>query len=111
MTFSFKDLFNDLFSLIIKLVLLVSSIMVVYNVIAYEVLQLEPTYINTYKCNDYDSKGELIKLSDTEMEEGIEKATQKSIKEQRNEIKFAYAFSISAFVICLPILFIMRKED
>jgi len=111
MKFSFKDLFNDLFSLIIKLVLLVSSIMVVYNVIAYEVLQLEPTYINTYDCKDYDSKGELIKLSDSEMEECIEKATQKAIKETRNEIKYEYAWSVSAFIICLPILFIMRKED
>ena len=107
-----KNTFTGLFVLVVNLVLLFSSITVVYNLLAYEVLELGPRYVDTWRCDEpRDIKGELVSKSKAEREECLNEALAKAQSDLDREIKHDYAWSLSALIIGLPLLWMFRKKD
>ena len=58
----FKDLFQDLFVLVLSITIFFSSINLVYNVISHEILELPPRDINYYQCENsrYPDENKII---------------------------------------------------
>ena len=107
-----KDFFQNFFILVLSITMFFSSINLVYNFIAHEILELPPTDIGYYECENprYPDENTRI-LTPQEISECEERQFKQAEERLETSVKYEYAWALSALLIGLPILFYIKRKD
>lgn len=105
----FKDITKSLLTLILTLVILFSSVTLVYTFLKVEVFNLGPNYVDYYRCEQIAPES---KIQQTEMElvKCKEQVEIESEKRTKNEAKKTYLYTIVMLLFATPLYFLNRKN-
>lgn len=108
----FKDLFQDLFVLVLSITVFFSSVNLAYNLISHELLELPPRNIDYYQCENSRYSDEFaIILTPQEISECEERQFKRATERLETDVKYEYAWSLSALLIGLPILYYIKRKN
>ncbi|MBT5346488.1 hypothetical protein HOJ01_01290 [bacterium] len=108
----FKDLFQDLFVLVLSVTVFFSSVNLAYNLISHELLELPPRNVDYYQCENsrYPDENTRI-LTPQEISECEEREFKQASERLETDVKYEYAWALSALLIGLPVLFYIKRKN
>lgn len=104
----FKDFTKSLLTLILSLVILFSSVTLVYTFLKVDVFNLGPDYIDYYRCEDVypESEKTMLEIDRTKCKEEVSLEAQ---KRTANDAKKTYLYTIVMLVFASPLYVLNRK--